>query len=158
MIHAERGREEGSGNGAPERPEAPANVSGSWSSGQDLGLCRAAGPPPRGISTRPFPQPASHSPAATCSVLGGTLLPPPTPLPNQAHWPRGPGAWPTGTCYWGLPLNQVKGWGARRGLASKGSDFLPLTLLFDPLLERLIYRNQWFHRGLLSGFCCFQDA
>ena len=100
-----------------------------------------------------FPLPRSH---LLCPW--GDASAPPTPLPNQAHWPRGPGAWPTGTCYWGLPLNQVKGWGARRGLASKGSDFLPLTLLFDPLLERLIYRNRWFHRGLLSGFCCFQDA
>lgn len=158
------GTEEGSGNGAPERPEAPANVvSGGRSSGQDLGLCRAAGPPPRGISTRPFPRPASHAPAATCSVLGGKPLPAPTapsspPPHNRVHWPRGPGVRPTGTCYWRLSLNQVKGWGARRGLASKGSDFLLLILLFDLHLERLIYRNQSFHHGLLSGFCCFQDA
>ena len=83
VIDAERGTEEGSGNGALERPEAPASVvSGGRSSGQDLGLCRAAGPQPRGISTRPFPRLASQAPAATCSVLGGKPLPqlyPPAP-------------------------------------------------------------------------------
>lgn len=123
-----------------------------WGCAGQRGPHQGGSPP--GLSHGLLPTPL-QPPALS---LGGRFCPPPTPLPNQAHWPRGPGAWPTGTCYWGLPLNQVKGWGARRGLASKGSDFLPLTLLFDPLLERLIYRNQWFHRGLLSGFCCFQDA
>lgn len=149
-----KGREEGSGNGAPERPEAPANVSGGWSSGQDLGLCRAAGPPPRGISTRPFPRPASHSPSGHLLCPWGTLLPAPS---NQAHLAAGSQGLAHRSLLLGAPLNQVKGWGAR-GVGKQGSDFLPLTLLFDPLLERLIYRNQWFHRGLLSGFCCFQDA
>ena len=152
--------EEGSGNGAPERPEAPASVV----SGGGTGLCRTAGPPLRGISTRPFPCLFLTLPQPPALSLGGRLFlgrggkiggrPPQSGAlapgsRGSAHRHLLPG----------LPVNQVKGWGTGRGLASKGSDFLPLILLFDhPPPERLIYRNQSFHRDRLTGFCCCQDA
>ena len=90
--------EEGSGNGAPERPEAPASVV----SGGGTGLCRTAGPPLRGISTRPFPCLFLTLPQPPALSLGGRLFTP----PNRVHWPQGPGARPTGTCYQGSLLTR----------------------------------------------------
>lgn len=120
-----------------------------------FGVVPDSGAPTKGDLHPAFPMPVSHAPAATCSVLGGTPLHPPQSgalapgSRGSAHRHLLPG----------LPVNQVKGWGTGRGLASKGSDFLPLILLFDhPPPERLIYRNQSFHRDRLTGFCCCQDA
>ena len=102
-----------------------------------FGVVPGSGAPTKGDLHPAFPMPVSHAPAATCSVLGGTPLHPRLQSGALALGSRGSAH---RHLLPGLPVNQVKGWGAGRGLASKGSDFLRLILLFDlPPLQRDLF-------------------